>query len=59
MPSSKGQTSKQQGFAIGGGLLSGLGFGFFLLPTFGGLGFVGAIIAGLGMGLLISAFIKD
>ena len=43
--------------AIGGGLLLGLGAGFFLL-TINVFWFVGSIIGGLGLGLLISAFIN-
>jgi hypothetical protein len=43
-------------WAIGGGLLIGLGVGFFLLQT-SALAFVGSILAGLGLGLLIAALI--
>ena len=42
--------------AIGGGLLAGLGVGFFLL-TLSALYFVGSLLAGLGVGLLISALV--
>jgi hypothetical protein len=41
-------------WAIGGGLLMGLGAGFFFLEE-SALYFVGCIIAGLGLGLLIAA----
>ena len=41
-------------WAIGGGLLTGLGVGFFFLSQ-SALYFVGCIIAGLGLGLLIAA----
>ena len=43
--------------AIGGGLLLGLGAGFFLL-TISALCFVGSIIGGLGLGLIIASMIK-
>ena len=41
--------------AIGGGLLLGLGVGFFLLPD--GLAFVGSILVGLGLRLIISSLL--
>lgn len=44
-------------WAIGGGVLAGLGVGFFFLPH-SALAFVGAIIAGLGVGLVITAIIS-
>ena len=40
-------------WAIGGGVLAGLGIGFFFL-TESALMFVGSIIFGLGIGLLIT-----
>ena len=43
-------------WAIGGGLLLGLGVGFFFLQA-SALAFVGCIIAGLGLGLLITSII--
>jgi hypothetical protein len=43
-------------WAVGGGLLLGLGVGFFLLPN--GLAFVGSILAGLGLGLVITSIIS-
>ena len=43
-------------WAVGGGLLLGLGVGFFLLPN--GLAFVGSIFAGLGLGLIVTAVIS-
>ena len=42
--------------AIGGGLLAGLGIGFFFL-TVNVLYFVGCLLAGLGIGLIIAALI--
>ncbi|NIW11208.1 MAG: hypothetical protein GWN33_12120 [Gammaproteobacteria bacterium] len=44
-------------WAIGGGLLIGLGVGLFFLQE-SGLAFVGSMIAGLGLGLLIAALIS-
>jgi len=43
--------------AIGGGLLIGLGVGFFLIK-YSTMYFVGSIMIGLGLGLLISAIIS-
>lgn len=43
-------------WAIGGGILLGLGVGFFFLQA-SALAFVGSIIAGLGLGLLITSII--
>ena len=42
--------------AIGGGLLAGLGGGFFFLQT-NALYFVGCLLGGLGIGLIIGALI--
>lgn len=44
-------------WAIGGGLLLGLGVGFFFLPEFA-LGFVGCLLAGLGVGLMTTSIIS-
>ena len=44
-------------WAIGGGLLIGLGVGFFFLPE-SALAFVGSILAGLGFGLVVTALIS-
>lgn len=43
-------------WAVGGGLLIGLGVGFFFLPN--GIAFVGSIIAGLGLGLFAAAILS-
>ena len=43
-------------WAIGGGLLLGLGAGFFFLQA-SALAFVGSIIAGLGLGLMVTSII--
>lgn len=44
-------------WAIGGGLLLGLGVGFFFLKA-SALAFVGCIIGGLGLGLLVTSIIS-
>lgn len=44
-------------WAIGGGLLLGLGVGFFFLQT-SALAFVGCILAGLGLGLILTSIIS-
>ncbi|WP_242083882.1 hypothetical protein [Aestuariivivens sediminis] len=45
-------------WAIGGGLLAGLGAGFFFLQQ-SALMFVGAIILGLGIGLTITSILSS
>lgn len=44
-------------WAVGGGLLIGIGIGFFFLQV-NPLAFVGCILAGLGLGLLITSIIS-
>jgi len=44
-------------WAIGGGLLMGLGVGFFFLHL-SALAFVGCILAGLGLGLMVTSIIS-
>lgn len=44
-------------WAVGGGLLLGLGIGFFFLPE-SGLAFIGSMLVGLGFGLLLSAILS-
>jgi len=44
-------------WAIGGGLLLGLGAGFFVLKA-SALAFVGSIIGGLGLGLMVAAVLS-
>ena len=44
-------------WATGGGILIGIGVGFFFLKT-SALIFVGCILAGLGLGLIITAIIS-
>ncbi len=45
-------------WAIGGGVLLGLGVGFFFLKQ-APLAFVGSLIAGLGVGLIITSFLSS
>ena len=45
-------------WAIGGGVLVGIGVGFFLLQT-SALAFVGSILAGLGLGLVVTAILSS
>jgi Na+/melibiose symporter-like transporter len=45
-------------WAIGGGVLAGIGVGFFFLKA-SALAFVGSILAGLGIGLVITAIISN
>ena len=45
-------------WAIGGGILIGLGVGFFFLKE-SPLAFVGSMLAGLGAGLVITAIISS
>lgn len=45
-------------WATAGGLLVGIGVGFFFLQT-SALAFVGSIMAGLGLGLIITAIISS
>jgi hypothetical protein len=44
-------------WAIGGGTLLGLGTGFFFLQT-SALIFVGCLLAGIGLGLMVTAIIS-
>lgn len=45
-------------WAIGGGVLMGIGVGFFFLQQ-SGLLFVGSILAGLGLGLMITSILSS
>ena len=45
-------------WAIGGGVLLGTGVGFFFLQV-SALAFVGSILAGLGIGLVVTAIISS
>jgi F0F1-type ATP synthase assembly protein I len=44
-------------WAIGGGVLLGIGVGFFFLPG-SPFGFVGSLLAGLGLGLIVTAVLS-
>ncbi len=44
-------------WAIGGGLLAGIGVGFFFLPE-SPMAFVGSTMAGLGVGLVITPILS-
>ena len=45
-------------WAIGGGLLIGLGVGFFFLKV-STLAFVGSMLAGLGLGLMVTSILSS
>jgi hypothetical protein len=45
-------------WAVGGGLLLGLGAGMFFLPQ-SGLAFVGSLLGGLGLGLMVTSIISS
>ncbi len=46
----------RSGWAVGGGTMIGIGVGFFLLP-FSVFYFIGSILGGIGLGLVIGAII--
>ncbi len=51
--------SKKSAWAVGGGTMLGVGVGFFFFPQSIFM-FIGSIIAGIGLGLLVaSVFVKD
>lgn len=56
MEKNKKNNEEKDTWAIGGGLLFGLGVGFFFLPE-SPLAFVGSILAGLGLGLIITSIL--
>ncbi len=51
------KNSDKSTWAAGGGVLLGLGAGFFFLPV-SALAFTGSIIGGLGLGLILTALIS-
>jgi hypothetical protein len=51
------KTEDKSTWAVGGGLLIGIGVGFFFLHV-SALAFVGCILAGLGFGLMATAIIS-
>jgi len=56
MSNEKNKTGKDD-WAIGGGVLLGLGAGFFLLHL-SALYFVGSLLAGIGIGLMTTAILS-
>ena len=54
----KNKKDDKSTWAIGGGLLLGLGVGFFFLQK-SPLAFIGCMLAGLGLGLLITSIISS
>lgn len=52
------KTDDKSTWAIGGGLLLGLGVGFFFLKA-SALALVGSMIAGLGLGLIITSILSN
>ena len=53
----KSKLDDKSAWAIGGGLLIGLGVGFFFLQE-SALAFVGSMLVGLGLGLLVASLIS-
>ena len=53
-----GEKNDKSTWAIGGGVLIGLGVGFFFLKA-SALAFVGSIFAGLGLGLMVTSIISS
>jgi len=51
-------TADKSTWAVGGGLILGLGVGLFFLPH-SALAFVGSLLGGLGLGLIIAAVIAS
>ena len=52
------EKSDKSMWAIGGGLLIGLGVGFFFLKA-SALAFVGSMLAGLGLGLMVTSILSS
>ncbi len=52
------KTADKSTWAIGGGVLLGLGMGFFFLQT-SVFAFIGSLLAGLGLGLIITSIISS
>ena len=55
--SDKGNKQDKSTWAIGGGVLLGLGIGFFFLPQ-SALFFIGSLISGIGVGLIVTAILS-
>lgn len=49
-------TNDKSTWAVGGGLMLGLGVGFFFLQE-SALAFVGCLLGGLGLGLMVTAIL--
>ena len=49
---------ERSSYAVGGGVMLGLGVGFFFLPA-SPLAFVGCILGGIGLGLMVAALISS
>lgn len=54
----KKQVADKSNWAIGGGVMLGLGVGLFFLKE-SPLAFIGSLIGGLGLGLIITAIISS
>ena len=54
----KDKHDESSGYAIGGGLMLGLGVGFFFLQE-NVMAFVGCILAGIGLGLMTASFVSS
>ena len=54
----QGGRGDKSGWAIGGGLLLGIGVGFFFLQA-SALAFVGCILGGLGLGLMLTFVMSE
>ncbi len=54
----KKKNNERGSYAIGGGVLIGIGVGSFFL-SISALYFIGCIMAGLGLGLIISSLISN
>ncbi len=50
------KNTDKSNWAIGGGVITGVGVGFFFLPD-SALAFVGSLLSGLGVGLILSAIL--
>ena len=55
--SEKNITEDKSAWAIGGGLLMGVGVGFFFFPE-SIFAFVGSIVGGLGIGLMVTSILS-
>lgn len=55
---STSMTPDKSSWAVGGGMMLGLGVGFFFLPH-SIFGFVGCILGGIGLGLIAAALISS